>query len=758
MKGFDQLLDAICAEMDIDEEDIRQRKRYLEFTEADEALLRRMHDRLSDFRTRFLDDLYDGFRQFPPTAEMLRDEKQVRSLKATQAHYFDSLTGGEYGWDYVRNRLQVGVAHQRVGLATKWYLGAYSKYINALLYYLGELPDKGTADYHRAAAALIKIIFLDVGLAMDAYIHAGKMNEAALKAYSESVIDNTPCGMLVLSGELQVLSANPAARRLLQLYDDIEGLALNSIFPVDELNDLALSAQHSGQSSCNIFLPFAGGETRNLLVTFTRLPRVENGSGTLQAAELLLTIEDFTQLWRAKTEMARMSNYDELTGLPNRGFFQELIAHAIAKSQDKSSRLAVLFLDLNRFKNINDTLGHAAGDALLQTLALHLKENLRSNDIVSHFGGDRFTILLQDVCDRQDCIHAIRKIQDVFATAYSVAEREIFLSANIGVSLYPDDGQDPQALLKYADAALHQSKVQSTNAYCFFKSGMDRCAEQALDMETELRQALEQGQFCLYYQPIVDLEKTRIVNFEALLRWRKPDGGLVPPLRFLPLLEETGLIKEVGEWVLREACTMAREWDGIGPQAPAVSVNISSAQLTDPDFGKRVFHILAEYGLEPDRLELELTESMLVERCGVAVDNINCLAEMGVRLAIDDFGTGYSSLSYLNRFPIHTLKIDRSFIQDISDDGQGAAVARTIVTLGQALQLRVVAEGVETYAQLQMLKAWGCGAVQGYLFSRPVASQEVVALLQRDWSALGAGMPTAEGAPLVKSIKSIPRY
>ncbi len=756
MKSIERFLDAICDEMDIDDEDIRQRKAYLQFTEADEALLRQVHDRLTGFRARFLDDLYDDFVQFPPTADLLRDTQRVRRLKHSQAQYFDSLTDGEYGWEYVRNRLQVGVAHQRAGLATKWYLGAYSKYLNALLHYLGEIPDAEAADSQPVMAALIKIIFLDMGLAMDAYIHAGKMNETALKAYSESIVDNTPCGMLVLSGEMRVLSANPAARRLLQLYDDVDGLALSSIFPVDELRELALSAQHGGHSSCNIFLPFAGGETRNLLVTFTRLPQIEDASGaSLNAAELLLTIEDFTQLWRAKTEMARMSNYDDLTGLPNRGLFQELVTHAIAKLQGGKGRLAILFLDLNRFKNINDTLGHAAGDALLQALALRLKESLRSNDIVSHFGGDRFTVLLRDIYDRQDCIHAIHKIQKIFTDAYAIAEREIFLSANIGISFYPDDGKDPEGLLKYADAALHQSKAQGKNAYCFFKSGMDHSAEQALDMETELRQALEQGQFSLHYQPIIDLERTRIISFEALLRWCKPGSGIVQPLRFLPLLEETGLIKQVGEWVLREACAMAREWDGIEPQAPAVSVNVSSLQLADPDFAKRVFHILAECGLEPGRLELELTESVLVERSGVTVENINCLAEMGIRLAIDDFGTGYSSLSYLNRFPLHTLKIDRSFIQDISEDGQGAAVARTIVTLGQALQLRVVAEGVESYAQLQMLKAWGCGAVQGFLFSRPLAKQELPALLARDWLAVCTGMPAAEER---LSVKSSPRY
>ncbi len=754
MKDLKSLLDAICTEMHIDEEDIRLRKMHLGLTAEEEARLRDVHDRLEDFRGRFLDELYDGFMRFPPTAALLGDEAQMRRLKQSQGRYFDSLTGGNYGWDYIRNRLLVGAVHHHVGLDTKWYLGAYSKYVIALLHYLGEIFDPATPQYRDVMAALIKIIFLDMGLAMDAYLHAGRMNEAALRAYSESLVANTPCGMLVLAQDLRVISANPAARRLLQLYEDVEGLALDSFFPVDEVRQLSQAAWQDGHASCNIFLPFAGGETRNLLVSFARLSPIEDGRGEpLNEAALLMTIEDFTQLWRASSEMARMSNYDDLTGLPNRRLFQELAQHAIGRARQRSGRLAILFLDLNRFKDINDTLGHAAGDALLQTVALRLKGVLRRNDVVSHFGGDRFTILLQGLYDRQDCIQAIHKIQHVFASPYVVADRELFLSANIGVSFFPHDGEDPQSLLKYADAALHRSKEQGTGAYCFFRSGMDNNARQALSLTTELRQALEQHQFCLHYQPIIDLDAGRIASVEALLRWRRPDGELVPPLQFLPHLEESGLIKEVGDWVLLEACTLA---GGAGHEAShplAVSVNVSSVQLNDPEFSQRVFHILARTGLDPGRLELELTESMLIERTGVTADNINCLAEMGVRLAIDDFGIGYSSLAYLKRFPLHTLKIDRSFIQDICEDGQGAAVARTIVSLGRALSLRVVAEGVETPAQLQLLKRWGCSAVQGYLLCRPVGHRALEPLLGRDWLAVCATLPG--GGPATGSFSGV---
>ena len=747
MTQLESLVHLICQQMGIDEEDIRLRKTYLGLTGDEEALLHQVHGDLARFRERFLDELYEGFLAFPPTAALLRDEAQIQRLKASQASYFDDLTCGEYGPDYVHHRLRVGVAHQRAGLESKWYLAAYSQYLVALLRHLGEVYEGDKAGYLRLAAALIKVIFLDIGLAMDAYFHAGRMNEAALKAYSESLVDNAPCGMLVLSSELRVLSANPSARRLLQLCDEVRGLTLESLFPGEEIRELALSAQEEGHASYNMFLPFAGGETRNLLLTFTRLPLIEDGSGRpLSAGRLLLTLEDFTSLWRARTEVSRISNYDELTGLPNRKLFLELAGHALARARGKPGRLAVLFLDLNRFKNINDTLGHEAGDALLRELALRLKHILRNNDIVSHFGADHFTILLQGIYDRQDCMHAVQKIMNLFATPFRIGEREVFLSANIGISFFPDDASEPQELLKYADAALHQCKNEGRGDYCCFREGMDQGARRALSLETELRRALERRQFCLYYQPIVGLEDSRVLSFEALLRWYKPDGEMVPPLQFLPMLEETGLIREAGDWILEEACAMARQWEQADGPAPAVSVNVSSLQLTDPHFARRVFHILSACDLPPEKLELELTESMLVEQSGVTAENLETLAEMGVRLAIDDFGIGYSSLSYLHRFPLHTLKIDRSFIQDICEAGQSAAVARTIVTLGQALQLRAVAEGVETYAQLQMLKAWGCTAIQGYLLSRPVERRHVKALLERDWSAACTpAVPLASG-------------
>ncbi|MEQ6342894.1 MAG: EAL domain-containing protein, partial [Gammaproteobacteria bacterium] len=389
-------------------------------------------------------------------------------------------------------------------------------------------------------------------------------------------------------------------------------------------------------------------------------------------------------------------------------------------------------LDLDRFKAINDTLGHDHGDILLHAVAQRLKDCVRAEDTVARAGGDEFAIILADVDGPQDAARVAAKVLESFRHPFHVREQELFISTSIGITLYPGDGTDTQTLLKNAGAAMDRAKEKGKNAYQFYTANMNSQAMTRLTLENRLRRALERDEYVLHYQPIVDVASGKITSVEALIRWRHAQSGLVPPAEFIPLLEDTGLIVPVGEWVLRTACAQAKLWQTVNPCVIGMSVNLSARQFNDPQLSELIGQILADADLEPHLLELEITESMLMQSVEIAIDTLNALHGMGVRLAIDDFGTGYSSLSYLRRFPIHSLKIDRSFVDGVTTNPDDAAIADAILALAHTLNLRVIAEGVETEEQLQYLRSRRCDMVQGYLLSKPLPAEEITRMLRED--------------------------
>lgn len=447
---------------------------------------------------------------------------------------------------------------------------------------------------------------------------------------------------------------------------------------------------------------------------------------------------DITDKKLSEERIYRLAHYDVLTELPNRALFQERLEQALIKAKRGQRRVAVLFLDLDRFKLVNDTLGHSVGDKLLETAGGHLRGCVREQDTVARLGGDEFTVVLDDLDSAEAAAVVAQKVLDVLSQPMTVLGNEVFVTASVGISVYPDDAEDAKTLLRNADTAMYRVKEQGKNGYSFFTEEMNAAAVERLLMETQLRKAVDEGCLSLQYQPRVEVAGGQIVGMEALLRWRDPRLGAVPPNRFIPIAEDTGLIVPIGKWVLRAACQQYRRWEAQGVAPPVLSVNLSGRQLSDPRLIHDIKQIAEETGVRPECIELELTESFLMDKPQETVHALHRLKAIGFHIAVDDFGTAYSSLAYLKRFPVDTLKIDRSFVRDIPEDPEDVEITRAIVSLGTSLKLRVVAEGVETRQQLQVIRDCGCTEMQGYLFSRPVDAEQATMLLSADraWEAV----------------------
>jgi diguanylate cyclase (GGDEF)-like protein len=436
----------------------------------------------------------------------------------------------------------------------------------------------------------------------------------------------------------------------------------------------------------------------------------------------------FEQLQKSEERLSSLAYHDTLTGLPNRLLFHDRLALAVAQSPRHGKGLAVLFMDVDRFKVINDSLGHSVGDRLIREVAARLRACVREGDTVARLGGDEFTVLLPDVGQAVDAAKVAGKVLDVIRVPFDIDGREIFVTSSMGISLYPDDGRDAETLVKNADAAMYRAKEQGRDRYLLYTPALNATALERLALESSLRKALPNDELLLHYQPIVDVATRRVHGVEALLRWNHPELGLVPPADFIPLAEVTGLILAMGPWVLRTACAQARAWQELHPGL-RVAVNLSARQFQEPGLVGHVTDALADTGLDPRLLQLEITESSAMQNAQAAIQTLRELKALGVGLSIDDFGTGYSSLSYLRRFPIDTLKIDQSFIRDIGADPDDAAIASAIIALARTLKLSVVAEGVETAEQLAFVARHGCDQTQGYLFSRPLSAQRCADLL-----------------------------
>jgi diguanylate cyclase (GGDEF)-like protein len=433
-----------------------------------------------------------------------------------------------------------------------------------------------------------------------------------------------------------------------------------------------------------------------------------------------------------QVQLEHQANYDTLTGLPNRNLLNDRLRQAVYGKRTPRNT-AVVFMDLDHFKFVNDSLGHSAGDKLLKSMSDRLRSVLREGDTVGRVGGDEFVIILNGQSNEEVIFRAMQRIAARIAEPITIEGKELYVTCSAGISLYPQDGEDVDTLLKNADAAMYRAKEHGRNNFQFYTSEMNERVNERLALENALRRALERQEFLLHYQQKVELKGGRIIGAEALVRWMHPEWGLVRPARFIPLAEETGLIVQIGEWVLREACRQTRAWMDQGVDPGVVSVNLSARQFRQEGLVRMVSRILEETGVEPAQLEMELTESMVMHNAEAAIATLQGLKSLGVALSVDDFGTGYSSLSYLKNLPIDTLKIDRSFVREIGAGAEAdeGLLAQAIISLGHSLHLKVIAEGVETDAQVRFLKRNGCDQVQGFLYGEPVLPMAHARLLQK---------------------------
>jgi diguanylate cyclase (GGDEF)-like protein/PAS domain S-box-containing protein len=436
----------------------------------------------------------------------------------------------------------------------------------------------------------------------------------------------------------------------------------------------------------------------------------------------VMVFHDVSAARNLALQLAHAAEHDDLTDLPNRSLLHDRLSMAIAASARRQSHLAALYVDLDRFKNINDSLGHPVGDRLLQSVARRLSESVRQSDTVSRQGGDEFVILLPDVNASKDAAVCADKILKAIHRPHLIEGHEIHVAASIGIALFPQDGTDVDTLLKNADSAMYAAKECGRDNYQFYRADFNASASERQTLESDLRSAIDRDELELHYQPILDMRSGTVCGVEALLRWRHPQHGFSQPAVFIPIAEESGLIVPIGKWVLREACRQAKAWEDEGMAPLRLSVNISAVELRSKDFVAGVKEILKETGFDAKRLEFELTETFLMQDSNSTATVLAAIKDLGVQLALDDFGTGYSSLSYMRRFPIDTLKIDRSFVNDLVVDADDASIVSAVINMGKSLHMRVVAEGVETQEQLAFLRQEGCSEAQGYLFSKPVSA------------------------------------
>ncbi|HQT29896.1 MAG TPA: EAL domain-containing protein [Thiobacillus sp.] len=573
-------------------------------------------------------------------------------------------------------------------------------------------------------------------------ISARKAAETALADSTlrlQTIIEAEPECVKQLAADGTLLQMNRAGLDMIEAdsADQVVGRKVSGIIAPASRKDFMLLTQRvfaGGQGTLAFEIIGLKG-SRRWLETHAVPLRDTQGKIT----SLLSITRDITERKAASERIQHLAHHDALTGLANRALLHERLAQAILLAQRKNEPLAVIFIDLDRFKHVNDSLGHQAGDRLLLEVAHRLQTCVRTSDTLARLGGDEFILVLLDITGTHDATHVVQKIFAALQQPFLLEGRELTVTPSIGISLFPEDGRNADELIRNADTAMYQAKEAGRNTFHFYTADMNARALDLLALEAALRRALERDELVMFYQPKFELASGRMIGVEALIRWQHPEWGLVPPSRFIPLAEETGLILPIGEWALREACQQAAAWHAQG-QTLTVAVNLAARQFRQPALAVRVAAILAATGLDPAALELEITESAMMHNPQQVTATLTELKHIGVRIAIDDFGTGYSSLGYLKHFPVDVLKIDQTFIRDAPTQARDAAIVQVIIDMAHALKLQVVAEGVETAAHLDFVQAMGCDLAQGYFFAKPMPASE---LLQQQQAGLRAGCPGA---------------
>ena len=714
--------------------EVRQRLRLLLINDDGFACLTAHLPALDRLHLECIDALFRHFEQFDEPARLLGYPGRLTLLKAQQQNYFRQLLRGPYDLQYVRLRLLVGLTHERLGVDLKWYLAAFHFYLDFMHRAINRQWHADPKLAEQLYGCLLKVAFFDLSLTVDTYSSAGKVAlQASEDRYARAVLGandglwewHVEDDRLHVSDRWLAMLGLDAARSPRTLAD------WANLIPEAQRGGFraAVQAHLDGrQSYLHVECEVRDSWGRLIWVMIRGVASTDLHGEHLLAGSLT----DISQRKQTEQELAHMVLHDELTGLPNRQLVSQLLTQALQRQSKPGARhSAVLFIDLDRFKLINDSLGHQVGDQVLIQVAKRIERCLRPGDHLARFGGDEFVVLLDDMAMAGDAEVVAKRIMHALHYPIIAAARRLSVSVSIGVApLNGHDGQ--QDVLREADLALYRAKAFGKSQLALYSDALQEEANLRLNLENALSEALAQRQFELFYQPIVQVSagRSQVVGVEALLRWWQ-GTRLVSPDEFIPVLEESGEIVEVGEWVLRQACTQVRQWHQQGLAGLRCSVNLSSRQLQEQGFANRVAQILRETGLPPSSLVLEITESLLMRDVPDTLAALRELESMGIRIALDDFGTGFSSLGYLHRYPLHIIKVDKSFITKAPDDERLKAISRAIIGLGRGLDMDVIAEGIETPEQMDFLHNEGCNFVQGYWFSRPQSALDIYPILEQ---------------------------
>ena len=548
--------------------------------------------------------------------------------------------------------------------------------------------------------------------------------KTSLPQFANIAFMNAGEGMMVMDENGCILSINKAFTTITG-FREIDALGLKPKAMRDKECDTWRALQLNDKWSGEKLNYRKSGEAYQERITVSAVRDHQH-----QITHYVGVFSDITEAKHSQNRLQELVNHDPLTGLPNRRLFTELLEHAIKRAEREQHQIALLFVDLDRFKSINDSLGHQVGDKLLYEVSKRIHHTVRDSDVLARLGGDEFLVMMDDIKTIEDAASVAQKIIYALQIEFHIDGKEIFIGASVGISIFPKDGNDVEGLIKAADIAMYQIKNRGKNNYCLYSEELSKNAVERFTLESELRHALARKQFEVHYQPQISLLTGEIIGAEALIRWRHPTLGLVSPARFIPIAEETGLIVQIGEWVLRQAAKQAMAWINDGYTMQWISVNVSGVQIMRSNFYDTVYGILVETDCKPQILELEITESTVMQNTEFVIDTFNNIKQLGVRVAIDDFGTGYSSLSNLKRLPLSKIKIDQSFVRGLPDDLNDAAITNTINAMARNLGFSVIAEGVETNAQAEFLKNMGCEEAQGYLYGKPIDAIEFTKMLE----------------------------
>ena len=679
---------------------------------------------------------YRGLLEAAPDAMVVVNQNGEIVLLNVQAEKQFGYRRDELAGQKVKNIIPKGFAERLIADGTRSAAEALAQQIGTGIELNGRRKDGSEfpieimlSPLESAEGILVTAAIRDISVRKAAEEHLAQM-----EARYRGLLEAAPDAMVVVnqSGEIVLLNVQ-AEKQFGYRRDELIGQKMKNIIPKGFAERLIADALRSAEDALAQQIG-TGTELNGRRKDGSEFP-IEIMLSPLEGAEGVLVtaaIRDITTRKKAEALMIHSSEHDFLTGLPNRMLLNDRVNQAIRMAIRHKRKVAVLFLDLDGFKHINDSLGHPTGDKLLQSVGKRLVDCVRGSDTVSRQGGDEFVVLLSEEEDSEDASVIAKRMLRAVAEAHFIDQHDLHITCSVGVSVYPDDGLNAEALIKNADTAMYQAKENGRQTYQYFKPAMNVRAVERQSLEASLRRALERQEFVVHYQPKINLKTGRISGAEALLRWTHPTRGPVPPGQFIPVAEDCGLILPIGTWVLRQACQQAQAWVDAGLPLGTMAVNISAMQLRNENFLEGIFDILQDTRLDPRFLELELTESVLMKHAESTASILTALRERGVQVAVDDFGTGYSSLSYLRKFPIDALKIDQSFVRQITTVPDEIIIVKAVIGLGRSLKLRVIAEGVETQEQLAFLQAHQCDEAQGYYFSRPVLPEQFVKLLKKD--------------------------